>query len=123
MNIQDPQVTVLPPLSSLGPPKQLITRSRPVPGAALLSWFSNPDETPFWAAQTGLTLMLNSGWKPESNEDWCGMTALIFRANRTLPLEQLVASLPEGINRRTATGWFVAAIEEDAHYRSNRKSR
>lgn len=100
-----------------------ITRSRPVPGAALLSWLSNPNETPLWAAQTALTLMFNMGWKPESNQDWCGMTALIFRANRTLPLEQLVASLPESIDRKTATGWFVAAIEEDAHYRSNRKSR
>ncbi|MGE0969601.1 hypothetical protein ACQFN5_06440 [Klebsiella sp. WOUb02] len=100
-----------------------ITRSRPVPGAAILSWTSTPDETPLWAAQTALTLMLYIGWKPESNQDWCGMTALIFRANRTLSLERLVASLPESIDRKTATGWFVAAIEEDAHYRSNRKSR
>lgn len=100
-----------------------ITRTRPVPGAALLSWFSNPDETPLWAAQTALTLMLNIGWTPENNQDWCGMTALIFRSNRTLPLEQLVASLPDSVDRKTATGWFVAAIEEDAHYRSNRKSR
>ena len=51
------------------------------------------------------------------------MSALIFRSNRTLPLEQLVASLPENIDRRTATGWLVAAIEEDAYYRYNRKSR
>ncbi|HHN8460665.1 TPA: hypothetical protein ACRRW7_003515 [Morganella morganii] len=100
-----------------------ITRSRPVPGAALLSWLSNPNKTPLWAAQTALTLMLRMGWKPESNQDWCGMTALIFRANRTLPLEQLVASLPESIDRKTVTGWFVAAIEEDAHYRYNRKFR
>ena len=44
-----------------------VTRSRPVPGAALLSWASNPAETPLWAAQTALTLMLSIGWKPESN--------------------------------------------------------
>lgn len=100
-----------------------ITRSRPVPGAAILSWISNPSETPLWAAQTALKLMLSMGWEPESNQDWCGMTALIFRSNRTLPLEQLVDYLPEIIDRKTATGWFVAAIEEDAHYRSNRKSR
>lgn len=67
--------------------------------------------------------MLSIGWKPESNQDWCGMSALIFRANRKLPLEQLVASLPDSIDRQTAyTGWFVAAIEEDASYRYNRKS-
>lgn len=100
-----------------------VTRSRPVPGAALLSWTSNPDETPLWAAQTALALMLSIGWNPESNQDWCGMSALIFRSNRTLPLEQLIASLPESIDRKTATGWFVAAIEEDANYRYNRKSR
>ncbi|ELD4018746.1 hypothetical protein QI600_004636 [Salmonella enterica] len=99
------------------------TRSRSVPGAALLSWSSNPAETPLWAAQTALMLMLNIGWKPESNQDWCGMSALIFRFNRTLPLEQLIASLPESINKQTATGWFVAVIEEDAHYRYNRKSK
>ncbi|WP_159218315.1 hypothetical protein, partial [Klebsiella pneumoniae] len=100
-----------------------VTRNRPIPGAALLSWASNPTETPLWAAQTALTLMLSIGWKPESNQDWCGMSALIFRANRTLPLEQLVASLPDSIDRQTATGWFVAAIEEDSSYRYNRKSR
>lgn len=100
-----------------------VTRSRPVPGAALLSWSSNPAETPLWAAQTALTLMLSIGWQPESNLDWCGMSALLFRSNRTLSLEQLVDSLPDSIDRQTATGWFVAAIEEDAHYRYNRKSR
>ena len=100
-----------------------VTRSRPIPGAALHLWSSNPAETPLWAAQTALTLMLRMGWKPESNQDWCGMSALIFRTNRTLPLEQLVTSLPDSIDRQTATGWFVAAIEEDAHYRYNRKSR
>ncbi|PCE97635.1 hypothetical protein CE182_00010 [Klebsiella pneumoniae] len=89
----------------------------------ITSWASNPTETPLWAAQTALTLMLSIGWKPESNQDWCGMSALIFRANRTLPLEQLVASLPDSIDRQTATGWFVAAIEEDSSYRYNRKSR
>ncbi|MEG0234483.1 MAG: hypothetical protein RR589_18090 [Hafnia sp.] len=99
-----------------------VTRSRPVPGAALHSWSSNPIETPLWAAQTALTLMLNIGWKPESNQDWCGMSALIFRSNRTLTLEQLVASLPESIDMQTASGWFVAAIEEDAHYRSKGKT-
>ncbi|EEY2622397.1 TPA: hypothetical protein ACIUB0_003778 [Salmonella enterica subsp. enterica serovar Enteritidis] len=99
-----------------------VTRNRPVPGAALLSWASNPAETPLWAAQTALALMFSIGWKPESNQDWCGMSALIFRANRTLPLEQLVASLPDSIDRQVATGWFVAAIEEDASYRYNRKS-
>lgn len=100
-----------------------ITRSKPVPEAVLLSWSSNPDETRLWAAQTALMLMLSIGWKPESSQNWCGKTTLIFRSNRTLPLEQLVASLPESINRKTATGWFVAAIEEDAHYRYNRKYR
>lgn len=50
------------------------------------------------------------------------LSALIFRANRTLPLEQLVASLPDSIDRQVATGWFVAAIEEDASDRYNRKS-
>ncbi|WP_159189309.1 hypothetical protein, partial [Klebsiella pneumoniae] len=50
-----------------------VTRNRPIPGAALLSWASNPTETPLWAAQTALTLMLSIGWKPESNQDWCGM--------------------------------------------------
>ncbi|MGK7301844.1 hypothetical protein ACSQ97_22550, partial [Salmonella enterica] len=58
-----------------------------------------PAESPLWAAHTALTLMLSIGWKPESNQDWCGMSALIFRANRTLPLEQLVASLPDSIDR------------------------
>ncbi|KDW93463.1 hypothetical protein AC17_5021 [Escherichia coli 2-210-07_S3_C2] len=67
--------------------------------------------------------MLSIGWQPESNLDWCGMSALLFRSNRTLSLEQLVDSLPDSIDRQTATGWFVAAIEEDAHYRYNRKSR
>lgn len=100
-----------------------VKRSRPVPGTALLSWSSNPAETPLWAALTALRLMLSHGWKPESNQEWCGMSALIFRSNRTLSLEQLVASLPESIDRQTASGWFVAAIEEDASYRYNRKSR
>ena len=82
-----------------------------------------PGRNSVMGGSDGITLMLGAGWKPESNQDWCGMSALIFRSNRTLPLEQLVASLPENIDRRTATGWLVAAIEEDAHYRYNRKSR
>ncbi|EEG5674753.1 hypothetical protein G3G77_004801 [Salmonella enterica] len=100
-----------------------VTRSRPVPGTALSSWASDPEGTPFWAAQTALTLMLNNGWSPESTQEWCGMSALIFRAHRKLPLEQLVNLLPDKVDRQTATGWFAAAIEEDAHYRSSRKSR
>ncbi len=44
-----------------------VIRSRPVPGAALLSWASNPTEASLWAAQMALTLMLSIGWKPKSN--------------------------------------------------------
>lgn len=100
-----------------------ITRTRPVPGTALKAWFSEPENTPLWAAQTALTLMLNRGWTPKNNQDWCGMSSLLFRANSTLSLDDLIALLPNDIDSRTAAGWFVAAIEEDAHYRSNKKSK
>lgn len=99
----------------------LITRTRPVPGTALGSWFSAPDTTPLWAAQAALALMLNNRWLPKSSLEWCGMCALIFRAHRKLPLEELVALIPEHIDSQIATGWFVAAIEEDVHYRASRK--
>lgn len=99
-----------------------VTRTRPVPGTALSSWADSPDSTPLWAAQTALSLLFGIGWVPETNLDWCGMSALLFRANRKLPLEQLVTLLPASIDRQRATGWLAAAIEEDARYRAGRKS-
>lgn len=98
-----------------------VTRTRPVPGTAISNWASDSASTPLWAAQTALRLMLDSGWTPESNQDWCGMAALLFRTHRKLSLEQLITVVPQNVDCRTATGWLVAAIEEDAHYRSSRK--
>ncbi|OXZ49383.1 hypothetical protein RW71_04412 [Escherichia coli] len=99
-----------------------ITRSRPIPGSALNCWVVKPDSTPLWAAQTALSLMLSLGWRPEHRLEWCGLAALLFRANRKLSLDELLLLLPDSIDRRIAAGWFAAAIEEDAHYRACRKT-
>lgn len=100
-----------------------INRSRPVPGTAMATWILKPEKIPLWAAQTALTLMLNIGWIPRDNMEWCGMAALIFRSNKTMALEQMVLTLPDSIDKQTAMGWLAAAIEEDAHYRTSRKTR
>jgi hypothetical protein len=100
-----------------------ITRTRPVPGAALADWATSVDGTPFWAAQTALMLMLETGWVPESNLDWCGMAAILFKTNKMNQLEQLIDLLPERIDKRIASGWLTAAIEEDAHFRAARRSK
>lgn len=102
---------------------EYVTRSRPVPGVALTEWSLRPDKTPYWAALTALTLMLDSGWKPTSSLEWCGMAALFFKANRQCSLDELLERLPSSIDPLVAAGWLVAAIEEDAHFRSGRKPK
>ncbi len=98
-----------------------VNRDRPVPGSALAEWATVPESTPVWAAQTALTLLMNAGWTPDSDQEWCGMAALIFRNSKKSPLEQLLQCLPAGVIKRIAAGWLAAAIEEDARYRASRK--
>ncbi|QMD64609.1 hypothetical protein HVZ37_22620 (plasmid) [Citrobacter sp. RHB35-C17] len=98
-----------------------VTRSRPVPGAAIAEWVLKPNNTPLWAAQTALKLMLETGWRPGTSLEWCGMAALFYKANRNYSLNELLTRLPASIDKLTAAGWLTAAIEEEAHYRSSRK--
>jgi hypothetical protein len=98
-----------------------IIRTRPVPGTALADWSVSPQSTPLWAAQAALALMINAGWRPVSDDDWCGMSALLYKSCKELSLQQLIDQLPDGLEKRIAAGWFAAAIEEDAHYRTSRK--
>ncbi|MNR51561.1 hypothetical protein D3C85_1712490 [compost metagenome] len=100
-----------------------MTRSRPVPGAALTEWSRKPEGTPLWAAQTALHVVLDQGWCPSSSEEWCGMAALLFKTYRIRSLNELLDQLPEQIDRQTAAGWLIAAIEEDAHFRSVRRAK
>ena len=100
-----------------------VSRSRPVPGAALKSWISDPATTPLWAAQTSLTLMLSYGWTPESRQDWCGFAALFFKEYKHLSIDELLKIVPSHIDTKRAEGWLVAAIEEEANFRALRKRK
>lgn len=100
-----------------------IVRTRPVPGTSLTEWALKPETTPYWAAQTALTLMLESGWVPVSSVEWCGTAALFYRINKQSSLDELLQRLPSVLDKSVAAGWLAAAIEEDAFYRSGGKTR
>lgn len=103
---------------------ELVERSRPIPGTALVHWSkTNPSNTPLWAAQSALLLLLSNGWHPSNHIEWCGMASLFQRLYKKTNLAEMLSYLPEQINKDIAAGWIVAAIEEDANFRRNKKRK
>ena len=103
---------------------ELVERSKPIPGTALIHWSkSTPSNTPLWAAQSALILLLSNGWHPSNYIEWCGMASLFQRLYKKKNLAEMLSYLPEQINKDIAAGWVVAAIEEDANFRRNKKRK
>jgi len=98
----------------------LISRETAVPGSALSEW-SKRKVSPMWAALSAFDLLIKSGWRPETETEWAGFAALYIRLRPENDWASICAALPEGISREVATGWIIAAIEEDHHYRTRKK--
>lgn len=97
-----------------------VRRTKPVPGTALTEW-GKSGVTPLWAALAALVLLLASGWRPESEEEWAGFSSLYIQLCKTKELAALLDGLPASVDRPCATGWICAAIEEDERYRLTKK--
>ncbi|MGJ3355938.1 hypothetical protein [Providencia sp. Je.9.19] len=103
---------------------ELVERSKPMPGTALIHWSkTNPSNTPLWAAQSALLLLLANGWQPSNHAEWCGMASLFQRLYKKTNLAEILSYLPQQINKDIAAGWIVAAIEEDVNFRRNKKRK
>lgn len=98
-----------------------VRRASPVPGAALGEW-GKSGVTPLWAAQASLTLLLDMGWTPGSEEEWAGFAAIYLQSHKSEEFESLISSLPENIDHQMAAGWLAAAIEEDLRFRQSKKT-
>lgn len=103
---------------------ELVERSKPIPGTALIHWSkTNPSNTPLWAAQSALLLLLTNGWQPCNHVEWCGMASLFQKLYKKKNLAEMLSYLPQQINKDIAAGWIVAAIEEDVNFRRNKKRK
>lgn len=98
----------------------LISRELAVPGSALTEW-NKRKRPPLWAALAAFDLEIKRGWRPVTNEEWAGFASLILKLIPALKLESLSENLPADIDLRVASGWIVAAIEEEQHYRARKK--
>lgn len=99
---------------------KLISRELAVPGAALSEW-NKRKQPPLWAALAAFDLELKRGWRPDTNEEWAGFASLMLKLMPVMKLDNLADCIPEDMDPQIATGWIVAAIEEDHHYRSRKK--
>ncbi|MBU9818611.1 hypothetical protein J1782_01735 [Rahnella sp. BCC 1045] len=97
-----------------------VRRAKPVPGAALAEW-GRSGVTPLWAALAALVLLLKTGWRPASDEEWAGFAALYIQLCKSKELAVLTVELPASIDQSLATGWLCAAIEEDERYLLTKK--
>lgn len=93
----------------------------PVPGSALAEW-GKTGNTPLWAAQAALVLLLNDNWLPITDEEWAGFAAIYITGHKDAEFETLVNSLPVNIDKKIAAGWLAAAIEENLRYKLTKKS-
>ncbi|HCA3439675.1 TPA: hypothetical protein MO340_004238 [Salmonella enterica subsp. salamae serovar 35:g,m,s,t:-] len=113
-------------LTSFAVELQLVKRDAPVLGTTMASWakgvssIGTKSVTPLWAAQAALLLMINAGWMPGNDQEWAG-TASLFVTLKGRQLESLLAALPTAWSVPVATGWLVAAIEQDERYLLNKK--
>lgn len=98
----------------------LISRDHPVPGAALSEW-NKRKQPPLWAALAAFDLELKRGWRPETNGDWAGFASLICKLVPVMNLDNLTDYIPSDMDPQIASGWIVAAIEEEHHYRARKK--
>lgn len=96
-------------------------QAEPVPGSALAEW-GKTGNTPLWAAQAALDLLLNDSWVPLSDEEWAGLAAIYITGHKNAEFETLVDSLPASVDKRIAAGWFAAAIEENLRYKLTKKT-
>ncbi len=99
---------------------KLISRELAVPGSALTEW-NKRKLPPLWAALAAFDLEIKRGWRPAQNEDWAGFASLLTKLVPALTLENLAEHLPADVDLRVASGWIVAAIEEEQHYRARKK--
>lgn len=97
-----------------------VRRAKPVSGSALGEW-SKTGITPLWAALAALVLLIQNGWKPATNEEWAGFSALYIQLRKSKDLAILTDTLPATITAEHAAGWLCAAIEEDERYRLTKK--
>lgn len=104
----------------------LVKRDTPVPGSNVVSWATGTtvegrkSTTPLWAAQAALLQLIEDGWVPESREEWAGAASLLLTLN-AVKLDVLLEKKPTAWPLDVATGWFVAAIEENERYQVSKK--
>ncbi|MDT8850253.1 hypothetical protein RN053_07125 [Pantoea dispersa] len=98
----------------------LISRELAVPGSALTEW-NKRKQPPLWAALAAFDLEIKRGWRPVKNEEWAGFASLIIKLVPALTLESLPENLPADVDLTVASGWIVAAVEEEQHYRTRKK--
>ncbi|WP_048784477.1 hypothetical protein [Pantoea vagans] len=99
---------------------KLVSRELAVPGAALTEW-NKRKQPPLWAALAAFDLELKRGWRPVTHEEWAGFASLTLKISPALTLDNLSVHLPENVDLSIASGWIVAAIEEEQHYRARKK--
>ncbi|MDB6375015.1 hypothetical protein [Photorhabdus bodei] len=109
-------------LNSVALENGFIRREKPVPASALAEW-SKENSTPLWAALAALTLLLNKGWVPISNEEWAGFASLFIKRQKSKDLDELLDVLPAQFDKSIAAGWISAAIEENKCYKVTKAKR
>lgn len=106
--------------------KNLVKRDTAMPGSNVASWSTgltndgHQSITPRWAAQAALLLLIEGNWEPASQSDWAGASSLLVTLY-TAKLDLLLEHKPPTWPLDVATGWFVAAIEENERYQVSKK--
>lgn len=91
---------------------RLLIEPRTLPGNTFTDWVKT-GKSPAWAAQSILYLLLKSGWVPQTESEWAGVTAILVRSGDSLPPEgylELLGCLSPTLDRLTAAGWIHAAL-------------
>lgn len=97
-------------------------RVRPLPGNTLNEWGKN-NNTPRWAMQSAMTLLLADEWRPGTPAEWAAFAALFVMALNTEMLEPVLEALPVGMDKDIAAGWICAATENAARYHDRKNRR
>ncbi|WP_051252720.1 hypothetical protein [Ferrimonas kyonanensis] len=88
------------------------------PGLTLQDWIKT-NKAPLWARQAAQVMLMAHGWVPETSADWARWAFLHIRSNESgASLPDMLATLPEQIDAKTAVGWLVAAREADQLYKA-----
>lgn len=95
-------------------------RERRLLGNTLNAWGKNK-ETPRWAMQSALALLLNDGWRPAAHSEWAAFATLFVMTVNAEELVPVLEQLPDGMDKEIAAGWICAALEEAARYRDRKK--